>query len=221
MNNKSIIRVKICGITRLEDALASVEAGAYALGFNFYPKSPRYIEPAEARRIIEQLPASVVNVGVFVNEDVEAVERVVAEVGLQAVQLHGDEPASYCRKLKHLFVIKALRVNAEFKPEQAAAHETDAILLDGFSPRAYGGAGRKFDWSIAMRTRPLVSKLFLAGGLNVENVAPAIEAVQPYAVDACSGLESAPGLKDLSKVRAFIKAAREAGSSQYDEFNSR
>ena len=213
LTNKRMVRIKICGITTLEDAMASVEAGADALGFNFYPKSPRYIEPAEARRIIEQLPAAVLNVGVFVNEEVEEVQRIAAEVGLGAVQLHGDEPAPYCRKLRDLFVIKALRVNAEFEPEQAVAYETDAILLDGFSPHAYGGSGRKVDWAIAIQTRPLVAKLFLAGGLNVENVAAAISAVQPYAVDACSGLESAPGLKDVSKVRAFIKAAREAGSS--------
>lgn len=208
-----MVRVKICGITNLEDALASVDAGAHALGFNFYRQSPRYIEPSAARRIIEQLPASVLSVGVFVNEDSEKVARVADEASVRAVQLHGDESPSYCRNLKRVFVIKALRVNSEFEPEQAAQYETEAILLDGFTARAYGGAGQSFDWSLAMRTRRLVAKLFLAGGLNANNVTEAIVSVQPYAVDACSGLESVPGRKDQARVRAFIKAAQEAGGS--------
>ncbi|MCA1575629.1 MAG: phosphoribosylanthranilate isomerase [Acidobacteria bacterium] len=206
-----MVRVKICGITNLEDALASIEAGAHALGFNFYRQSPRYIEPTQARRIIEQLPAFVFTVGVFVNEPrAEQVERLAMEAHVQAVQLHGDESTSYCRELKRLFVIKALRVNNDFKPEQAAQYDAHAILLDGFSARAYGGAGQGFDWSIAMRTRPLVAKLFLAGGLNANNVGAAIASVQPYAVDACSALERVPGHKDLTRVRAFIQAARTA-----------
>lgn len=207
-----MVRVKICGITNLDDALRSVDAGAHALGFNFYPQSPRYIEPSAARRIIEQLPASILCVGVFVNlPDAQQVKRLASESGVQAVQLHGDESPAYCQKLKDLFVIKALRVNSDFEPEQAARYETEAVLLDGFSPVAFGGAGQGFDWSVAMRSRKLVAKLFLAGGLNANNVAAAIESVQPYAVDACSGLESVPGRKDMAKVRAFIEAAREAG----------
>jgi phosphoribosylanthranilate isomerase len=203
-----MVRVKICGITNFEDAIASVEAGAYALGFNFYQPSPRYIEPSDARVIIEQLPASVLSVGIFVNvPDTEQVRRMAHEAGVQAVQLHGNESPEYCRELKDLFVIKALRVGADFDPQQAVRYETEAVLLDGFSPVAFGGAGQSFDWSIAMRTRPLVPKLFLAGGLNENNVAGAIESVQPYAVDACSALESAPGRKDRAKVRAFIEAA--------------
>lgn len=209
-----MVRVKICGITNIEDALASVEAGAELLGFNFYRESPRYIEPAAARRIIDQLSSSVLSVGVFVNERREQLERFADEAGVQSVQLHGDESASYCLKLKHLFVIKALRVNSNFEPEQAAQYQTGAILLDGFSDRAFGGAGHTFDWSIAARARPLVGKLFLAGGLNKNNVAEAITAVRPYAVDACSALESAPGRKDHARVRAFIKAAEKAGGSE-------
>ena len=207
-----MVRVKICGITNLEDARASIDAGAHALGFNFYPPSPRYIEPSAARRIIEQLPASILCVGVFVNlPDAEQVKRVASDAGVQAVQLHGDESPEYCQNLKDIFVIKALRVNSEFEPERAARYETEAILLDGFSPVAFGGVGQRFDWSVAMRTRELVGKLFLAGGLDANNVAAAIKLVQPYAVDACSGLESIPGRKDIAKVRAFIAAAREAG----------
>lgn len=209
-----MVHVKICGITNIEDALASVEAGAHALGFNFYRDSPRYIEPSAARRIIDQLPTSVLSVGVFVNERREQLERLADEAGVQAVQLHGDESPSYCRELKDLFVIKALRVSSHFEPEQAARYETGAVLLDGFSVRAHGGAGQTFDWSIAARTRPLVAKLFLAGGLNATNVAEAIACVQPYAVDVCSGLEITPGQKDQARVRAFIKAAQDAGGPE-------
>lgn len=208
-----MVRVKICGITNLDDALASVDAGAHALGFNFYQKSPRYIELSAARRIIEQLPASVLCVGIFVNlPETEHVRRMAGEAGVKAVQLHGDESPAYCQQLKDLFVIKGLRVARDFDPEQAARYETEAVLLDGFSPLLFGGAGRAFDWSIAVRTRPLVGKLFLAGGLNENNVAAAIETVRPYAVDACSGLESAPGRKDMAKVSAFIEAARSTGA---------
>ncbi len=206
-----MVRVKICGVTNLEDALGTVDAGAYALGFNFYPQSPRYIEPTIARRIIEQIPTSILCVGVFVNvEDAEQVKRQASEAGVQALQLHGDESPAYCQKLEDFFVIKALRVKSDFEPELAARYETEAVLLDGFSPVAYGGVGQGFDWSVAMRCRELVAKLFLAGGLNANNVAAAIESVQPYAVDACSGLESVPGRKDMAKVRAFIEAARNA-----------
>ena len=207
--------MKICGFTNLEDALASIDSGAHALGFNFYPRSPRYIEPSVARRIIEELPASIMCVGVFVNlPDAEAVRRQASGAGVQAVQLHGDESPAYCRALKDLFVIKAFRVKSGFEPEQATRYETEAVLLDGFSPVAFGGAGQSFDWAVAASTRQLVSKLFLAGGLTADNVAQAIESVQPYAVDACSGLESIPGRKDMKKVRAFIEAAREAGAAE-------
>jgi phosphoribosylanthranilate isomerase len=209
-----MVRVKICGITNFEDALASVEAGAYALGFNFFRDSPRYIEPSAARRIIDKLPTSVLTVGVFVNKSSEEVMRFANAARVRAVQLHGDESPAYCRELQSLFVIKALRVSSDFEPEKAADYETGAILLDGFTAGAYGGAGQNFDWSIAARTRPLVAKLFLAGGLNAINVAEAIACVQPYAVDVCSALEITPGKKDQSRVRAFIDAARKAGSLQ-------
>jgi len=206
-----MVRVKICGITNLEDALASIDAGAHALGFNFYPQSPRYLEPAAAGNIIRQLPASIMCVGVFVNvSGPEQVKLQASESGVQAIQLHGDESPAYCQELKEFFVIKALRVNADFEPQQAARYESEAVLLDGFSPLAFGGVGQSFDWSIATKTRELVGKLFLAGGLNPDNVTTAIKSVQPYAVDACSGLESVPGRKDIAKVRAFIEAVHQA-----------
>jgi phosphoribosylanthranilate isomerase len=203
-----MVQVKICGITNLEDALYAVRAGADALGFNFYPGSLRFIEPLAARSIIEQLPASVLTVGVFVNAgEPEAVARIADRARVAAVQLHGEESVAYCRALKDRFVIKALRVAPDFQPESAACYETDAVLLDAFAGVERGGTGRMIDWHLARRTRELVPKLFLAGGLAPENVAEAIRAVEPYGVDACSRLESSPGHKDASRVRAFIAAA--------------
>lgn len=203
--------IKICGITNLEDALAAVEAGADALGFNFYRRSPRYIAPEDARRIIRELPTTVMSVGVFVNEsEPEQVARIADAVGLTAVQLHGDESPEYCSTLRARYVIKALRVKEDFEPQMAQGYETDAILLDAYAKDARGGTGRVVDWEMASRVRELVPQLFLAGGLSVENIALAISAVEPYAVDACSQLESAPGKKDKELVRAFIMAAHGA-----------
>jgi phosphoribosylanthranilate isomerase len=203
-----MIKVKICGITNLEDALAAVGAGADALGFNFYRGSSRFIEPLAARRIIAELPAKVLTVGVFVNEaGPEEVARIADVARVGAAQLHGDESPLYCRALKDRMVIKALRAGPDFEPESAARYETDAILLDAFHAGERGGTGRVIDWELARRTRELVPKLFLAGGLAPENVAEAIRAVEPFAVDACSRLECAPGRKDAGRVRRFIAAA--------------
>jgi phosphoribosylanthranilate isomerase len=204
-----MVFVKICGITNLEDALAAVDAGADALGFNFYTRSPRFIAPVDARDIIEQLPDRIMSVGVFVNEsEPEQVERIAELVGLKAVQLHGDESPQYCRALRGRFVIKALRVGDRFTPQSVKEYETDAILLDAYAGDARGGTGRVIDWSIARQVRKLVPQLFLAGGLSVENVAEAISIVEPYAVDACSSLEREPGIKDAGRVRAFVAAVR-------------
>jgi phosphoribosylanthranilate isomerase len=204
-----MVFVKICGITNLEDALAAVDAGANALGFNFYQRSPRFITPRDARSIVEQLPDMIMSVGVFVNEsEPEQVERIAELVGLNAVQLHGDESPQYCRALRGRFVIKVLRVGDGFTPQSVKKYETDAILLDAFAGNARGGTGRVIDWSIARQVSKLVPQLFLAGGLSVENVAEAITAVEPYAVDACSSLEREPGIKDAGRVRAFVAAVR-------------
>lgn len=205
-----MVRVKICGITNLDDALVAVEAGAFALGFNFYPRSPRYIRPPDARRIVAQLPSNLLTVGVFVNEaGPEVVARIADEANVSALQLHGDEPPEFARALKERLVIKALRVGEGFVPESVLEYETEAILLDSFSGLERGGTGRTFDWEIARRVRELVPKLFLAGGLSPENVAEAIRVVRPFAVDACSRLESAPGRKESERVRSFLAAAHE------------
>jgi len=203
--------VKICGITNLEDALVSVAAGADALGFNFYRRSPRYIEPLAAREIIDSLPASVLTVGVFVNEpSPEAVERIASDAGLAAVQLHGDESPDYCLALRGRYVIKVLAAGDDFEPQRALDYDVQAIMLDTFDPQVRGGTGRVFDWAIARKTRELVPRLFLAGGLAAENVRNAIAAVDPYGVDACSRLEISPGKKVPERVEAFVKAARAA-----------
>lgn len=202
--------VKICGITNLADARVAAEAGADLLGFNFYRASPRYIAPLEARRIIDELPEGVMPVGLFVNEESpERVAEIADAAGVRAVQLHGDEAPEYCRALEGRFVIKALRVREGFRPESVRDYATEAVLLDGFSLEAYGGTGKTFDWTAAREASRLVPKLFLAGGLSAANVGEAVKLVRPYAVDACSSVERAPGIKDASRLRAFISAVRE------------
>ena len=197
--------VKICGITNLADALAAVDAGADALGFNFYRPSPRYISPSDARKIIDQLPESILKVGVFVNEGLHSVQHIAAEAGLSAVQLHGDESPEYCRELAATFVIKAFGAGDNLQVE---TYDVDAIMLDTKDDVLHGGTGRTFDWSIAQRTTSTVPKLFLAGGLSPENVADAIATVRPYAVDACSSLEERLGKKNHAALHAFVKAVR-------------
>ncbi len=207
-----MVQIKICGITNLEDALEAVAAGAHALGFNFYRRSPRFIEPAAVRKIVELLPMDLLTVGVFVNEaEPDTVVRIADEAGVGAVQLHGDESPDYCGALSGRLVIKALRVGAGYVPEQAMRYPVDAILLDAFDASdsgKRGGTGQTCDWTLARLTRELVPKLFLAGGLAPENVAEAIAAVGPYGVDAASGLEISPGRKDGARMRAFVAAAR-------------
>ena len=197
--------VKICGITSLEDALAAVEAGADALGFNFYDRSPRYISPANAREITNHLPPSILRVGVFVNEELQSLLTIASEANLTAVQLHGDESPEYCELLKQTFVIKAFSAREDL---DLKAYDVDAIMLDTKDELLRGGTGRVFDWSIARRAGNSIPKLFLAGGLSPENVAEAIATVKPYAVDACSSLETTPGKKNHARMRAFVNAVR-------------
>jgi len=201
--------IKICGITNLPDALVAVEAGADALGFNFYRPSPRYIEPAAARAIIEQLPQEILTVGVFVNAPTpELVKETARESGVQAVQLHGDESPDYCRALGDMYVIKALAADSDFELARVSSYEVSALMLDAKHEKLRGGTGQVIDWSLAKKVAELSDRLFLAGGLAPENVADAIRTVRPYAVDACSSLEKVPGQKNYERVRAFILAAR-------------
>ena len=201
--------IKICGITSLEDALAAVDAGADALGFNFYKPSPRYIRPDAAREIINHLPKNILTVGVFVNEpSPQSVEDLARDAGVTAIQLHGDESPDYCRDLKSRYVIKALGAGTDFDPQRAKDYDVEAILLDTKDDVLRGGTGRVFDWSIAQKVRRLVPKLFLAGGLGLQNIEEAIISVDPYGVDACSSLEETPGKKNEERMRAFIKTIR-------------
>jgi phosphoribosylanthranilate isomerase len=205
--------IKICGITNIDDARAAVAAGADALGFNFYKPSPRYIAPPAAREIVEQLPSSILTVGVFVNEDSpESVKKIASEAGVTAFQLHGDESPAYCRELSDRYVIKTLTVSGDFDiqmvQDYARARDVNAIMLDTRDNNLRGGTGRVFDWSVAIEVNKVVPKLFLAGGLSPENISEAIELVRPYAVDACSALEDRPGIKNHERMRAFVELAR-------------
>jgi phosphoribosylanthranilate isomerase len=200
-------RVKICGITRLEDAQHAAACGAEMLGFNFYAKSPRYVSPETARKITASLPSNIESVGVFVNEISPAEVRQIANLaGVKSVQLHGDEGPEYCAALGDLNVIKALRVDERFDLARLALYVDCRILLDSASS-AFGGSGTKFDWQIAQRVRQQVASLILAGGLDSDSVGEAIRQVAPDAVDACSLLESTAGIKDSIKVERFIAAA--------------
>ncbi len=200
-------KVKICGITNLNDALLSAKFGADALGFNFYKKSPRFISPEKAREIIERLPPEILKVGVFVNESLDKICETAETVKLDAIQLHGEETPEFSRELKaktNLEIIKAFRVSENFRAEDVLQYEVDAVLLDAYSTKEHGGTGETFDWEMAKKVQEIVSKLYLAGGLSAENVAEAVTKVKPFAVDACSLLEREKGLKDSAKVRDFI-----------------
>jgi phosphoribosylanthranilate isomerase len=201
-------KVKICGITNWTDARKSVEAGADFLGFNFYRKSPRYITPDAAGRIIKRLPKGIKTVGVFVNETEENVLKAARIAGLHQVQLHGDESVEMVARLQRNFpVIKALRMDGEIEESLSDFANADALLLDAVDRNQFGGTGKTFDWT-AIRHASVTKKLFLAGGLTPENTAEAIRIGKPYAVDVCSGVEMRPGKKDSRRVTAFMRAVR-------------
>jgi phosphoribosylanthranilate isomerase len=199
-------RIKICGITNLEDARLAAELGAQALGFIFYPKSPRSIKPEAARQIIAQLPPLVLSVGVFVNEAAALVLEVAEMVRLDWVQLHGEEPPEYCRFL-YRNVMKAIRVQDQSSLEQMQRYQGSvrAFLLDTHTSGQKGGTGESFDWSLAKQAQEY-GPVVLAGGLRPENVATAIQEASPWAVDVASGVEAAPGKKDPARLRAFFQA---------------
>ena len=202
--------IKICGITNLPDALAAVEAGADALGFNFYRPSPRYIQPSAARKIIDKLPPIIFTVGVFVNES--RIEDIARAAGVEALQLHGDESPEDCESLKPKYVIKAFQVSEDFDAGKIADYQVTAVMLDAAHKTLRGGTGQVFDWSVAKRVNDSGVLTYLAGGLSPENVGEAIEVVRPYAVDACSGVEREPGRKDTNRVRKFVHAVRSASN---------
>ena len=189
--------VKICGITNCEDALAAVEAGASALGFNFYRDSPRYISPIGASMIAAKIPSTVWKVGIFVNETPETIARIALDAGLDVAQLYGTSEARGIR------VWRAIRAN-ESLLSHVNIETAEAVLVDTPSDDLHGGTGATFDWS---RAKGLPKHIIIAGGLDASNVRRAIEQAQPWGVDACSRLEKSPGLKDHDKLRQFVKAA--------------
>ena len=199
--------IKICGITRLEDALCAAACGADAVGFIFHEASPRYITPEQAKEIIAQLPGGIAKVGVFVNREAEEVKRTVEACGLDLIQLHGDESPAYCRLFPPERVIKAVSPRTAEELRALDVYEVRAFLVDARDAGRYGGTGKRADWDLAARigkTYPLI----LAGGLDAENIEAALAAVAPQAVDINSGCELAPGIKDHDRMRRIIGLIR-------------
>jgi phosphoribosylanthranilate isomerase len=204
-----MVKVKICGITNWSDARGAVEAGADFLGFNFYRESSRYIAPVAARRIVQRLPEKVASVGVFVNEAEPEMLAIARRVGLDYVQLHGDETAEVVSRMRRsIRVIKAIRVRESFHVAELANFKgASSILLDGFDAQLRGGTGKSFNWKLA-KSAGRKRQIFLAGGLTPENAAEAVSAARPFAIDVCSGVESRPGKKDVARMRALVAAVR-------------
>jgi phosphoribosylanthranilate isomerase len=201
------VRVKICGITRVEDALAAAKAGADAIGLVFYAKSPRAVDIEQARAILAALPPFVTTVGLFVDAERSELERILASVPLDLLQFHGDESVQQCEAFGRPY-IKALRVKAgdDIAAQVARYPSAQGILLDAYVEGVPGGTGEAFDWSLIPQA--LSKPLILAGGLRPDNVAEAVSRVRPYAVDVSGGVEASKGVKDVEKVGAFIRAAR-------------
>ena len=197
-----IVKVKICGITNYDDAMAAIDMGADLLGFNFYSKSPRYVTKEQAEKIIGRLPAFVDTAGIFVNASIEEIHATNSVCDLDWVQLHGDEDPSFCEALlsHNVKTMKAIRVKDQRDIESVEGFFTDAILLDAFNPEKYGGTGLTFDWNIIGHIN---KRVFLAGGINPDNAAKAIE-LGVYGIDVCSGIEAEPGKKDHAKMRKLF-----------------
>ena len=205
-----MVKVKICGVTSAEDALRAVDYGADALGFNFYPPSPRYIQPGKAATILRELPPGICTAGLFVNESRQHVASVLRSCrspessGLTAVQFHGDEDPRFCTHWP-LKVIKAFRVRDRETLGQIGEYPVDYYLLDSWS-RGFGGSGSPFTWT--WLRAPMARPVILAGGLDVENVSEAVQVVKPFGVDVCTGVEAVPGRKDHQRMKDFIAAAK-------------
>jgi phosphoribosylanthranilate isomerase len=214
----SIIKVKVCGITNVEDALSAVELGADAVGFVF-AGSPRQVDPDAAKAIIGALPASVAKVGVFVDDDADQILRVIRYCAIDTVQLHGKEAPAVCEIFMPR-VMKALRVRDERSLDGLGAYvgKTAGLVLDTFSQEREGGTGTTFDWSLALKAKRVGLPIILAGGLNPQNVRTALETVRPYGVDVSSGVEARPGRKSRPLMKAFIEQVRhyEQGETGYE-----
>jgi phosphoribosylanthranilate isomerase len=203
-----MIKIKICGITNLEDAMAAAEDGADALGFIFYKKSPRYVDPGKAAEIIHQLPPFITPVAVFVNEREEKIRDIQFTTGIKVLQFHGDERPEFCDRFATR-VIKAFQVKDKDTIKHMAHYHVGAFLLDSYKDGLHGGTGTTFDWHLAVVAKTF-GRVVLAGGLTPENVAEAVKLVQPYGVDVAGGVEREKGLKDHAKLKKFITEVRRA-----------
>jgi len=201
------VRVKICGNTNVDDALAAVDAGADALGFIFCDQSPRHVIVTDAAAIVPQLPTLIMKVGVFVNPSEELVMRAIGECGLNMLQFHGSETPEFCTQFG-LMSMKAFRIRDAESLKALPDYQTDAWLLDAWSSKAMGGTGETFNWDLAVEAVKLGRPVFLAGGLTPGNVSEAIRIVRPFGVDVSSGVEASPGKKDHAKLKEFVKAVR-------------
>ena len=220
------VEIKVCGVTNVQDAKVCIELGADLVGVNFYPKSPRFVEPEVGRQIVEAVPAKISAVGVFVDANTDEIRSAANAAGVRCIQLHGDFSPETAQELAAEFrVIRAFSTDTRFRPENAAAFPDCDVLVDAYHPDLRGGTGLICDWSAARATLRVARFLLLSGGLNAQNVGDAIAAVTPHAVDVCSGVESAPGVKDHDAIRDFIAAVHAAErslptASTHDPFRS-
>lgn len=203
-----MIRVKICGITNLEDALAAADAGCDALGFVFYRKSPRYIRPEDALKIIKQLPVRIIKIGVFVNGQEKAIKKIAQMCHLDMIQFHGGESPQFCSRFKGYKIIKAFRIKDRIDLRNVYSYKTFAYLFDTFVKARFGGTGRNFNWKLLQDIDNIKRPVFLSGGLNEKNVKEALKLTQPDWIDVSSSLETSPGKKDPLKIKRFIQALK-------------
>jgi phosphoribosylanthranilate isomerase len=200
------VKVKVCGMTNLKDALVAVEEGADAVGFIFYKKSPRSVTMKLVREIVLEVPPFVNTVGVFVDETAEQINKIADYCNLDIIQLHGDESPAFCKRMRRR-VIKAFRVKNLQSVKKLSSFQVSGFLLDTFSENLHGGTGKVFDWNLVLPAKKF-GPVIMAGGLTPNNVQQAVRQVRPYGVDVCSGVESELGIKDHKKVRAFLKNAK-------------
>ena len=203
-----MVKVKICGITNLDDARSAVAAGCDALGFVFYRKSPRYISPKDVSGIIRKLPGKIVKVGVFVDEKAQRIKNIAKLCRLDFVQLHGRESVNFCKKLKGLKIIKAFRVKGTIDENDISRYKVKAYLFDTYVKSKAGGTGKSFNWRLLCGIKRSKTPVFLSGGISIKNVKKAVKTVKPQWVDVSSSVEKLAGRKDAKKVREFIKAAK-------------
>lgn len=203
-----MIRVKVCGITNSNDAIKAATCGAWAVGFIFYKKSPRFVGAFKVRKIIESLPPFVTPVGVFVNHKEGAVKDIAGFCGIKTLQFHGDESPDYCKHFISKFkVIKAFRVGSKVDANILKKYKASAFLFDTYEDDCYGGSGKVFNWSLIKGAKNLGIPIVLSGGLNAQNVTKAIEDVNPFAIDVSSGVEKSPGKKDERLMKKFFQQA--------------